>query len=166
MKVLGIDPGLDGALAMFGGAEGAAPKLLNIYQVPAVKSTGRGREIQWSVLNHDWDEKFFWTDHVYLERVMSRHGEGVASAFKFGLVYGGVRGMIAAKLLPVSLVTPGVWKRHYGIQASKSGAVLKAEQLFPEHAPQFRGPRGGLRDGLAEAALIARYGYYQLVNGE
>lgn len=158
MKVLGIDPGLSGALAQWDGES------LTTYEIPTIKSTGRGREVDWSVLNEAWDERFFWADHVFLERVMSRPGEGVSSAFKFGLVFGGLRGMIAAKLLPVTLVTPNVWKKHYGIQASKSGAVIRASQLFPQNAGEFRGPKGGLRDGLAEAALIAKYGFDRLSN--
>ena len=156
MKVLGIDPGLSGALALWDGES------LTMLEIPTMKAQGRGREVNWPLLNEQWDENFFWADHVFLERVMSRPGEGVSSAFKFGLVFGGLRGIIAAKLLPVTLVTPNVWKKHYGIQASKEGAVRRATDLFPEHAGAFRGPKGGLRDGLAEAALIARYGFDKL----
>jgi hypothetical protein len=50
----------------------------------------------------------------------------------------------------------------------KSGreAVEKASELFPDHAYMFYGPRGGLIDGNAEAALIAYYGYQmEMKNG-
>lgn len=161
VKVLGIDPGLFGALALYD-----EDGLHDVLDIPIQKASGRGNEVNWPVLNQQWDDLFFWTDHVFLERVASRPGEGVSSAFKFGTVFGGLRGLCAAKLLPLTLVTPNVWKKSYGIQASKSGAVRRASELFPEQAQQFHGPRGGLRDGPAEAALIARYGFYQLVNGE
>lgn len=151
--VLGIDPGLDGALALWDG------ETLVTMPMPAVKSTGRGREILWPVLNQQWDDKFFWAEHVFLERVGTRPKEGVSSAFKFGLVFGGLRGMIAAKMLPLTLVTPTKWKKSYSLPASKEAAVIRATELFPANAAEFRGPRGGLLDGIAEAALIAKYGY-------
>lgn len=157
MNVLGIDPGLDGAISMWDG------KGLVVYRIPAIKAQGRGREVQWEVLNLAWHEHFWEADHAFIERVMSRHGEGVSSAFKFGFVAGGLRGMIAAKQIPCTQVTPGVWKKWYGIQASKSGAVRRACELFPSNADQFTGPRGGMKDGEAESALIAKYGYDKLM---
>ncbi len=152
-NVLGIDPGLSGALAMWDG------ETLVTMPMPAVKATGRGREVVWPVLNQQWDEHFFWAEHVFLERVGVRPGEGVSSAFKFGLVFGGLRGMIAAKMLPLTLVTPTKWKKAYSLPASKEAAVIRATELFPANAKEFRGPRGGLLDGIAEAALIAKYGH-------
>lgn len=137
-------------------------KALALLEVPKVHSKTRGREVDWPALNQMWDETFFYADHVYLERVSSRPKEGVASAFKFGTVFGGLRALAAAKIIPTTLVTPNVWKKHYGIMASKQGAVLRASELFPSWATEFRGPRGGIKDGVAEAALIALYGYNQI----
>lgn len=156
MNVLGIDPGLSGALAMWNGSQ------LTLAEIPSQKATGRGREVNWSALNEIWDDQFFWADHVFLERIGTRPGEGVSSAFKFGLVFGGLRGLIAAKMLPLTLVTPTKWKKAYNLAAAKEAAVIRASELFPSHASAFRGPRGGLRDGVAEAALIAKYGYDNL----
>lgn len=153
MNILGIDPGLDGALAMWDG------KTMITAEIPAVKSTGRGREIDWSQLNLIWDTLFYWTDEVFLERVGVRRGEGISSAFKFGTVYGGLRGIAAAKMLPVTRVTPTTWKRALKLPASKPAAGLRASDMFPKNAAEFYGPRGGLKDGVAEAALIAWYGY-------
>ena len=165
MNVLGIDPGLSGALVLYGnGPENNwNPKLWEYTEIPTAKATGRGREVLWSELNATWDDVFFWADHAFLERVMSRPGEGVSSAFKFGLVFGGLRGMIAAKLLPVTLVSPSVWMKEMGVgRGSKEASVIRAEELFPTDASMFRGPKGGKKDGLAEAALIAKYGFDKL----
>ena len=157
MIVLGIDPGLSGALASWDGTA------LVTYEIPTAKSSGRGREVIWSELNIDWDNLFFWADHVFLERVMSRPGEGVSSAFKFGLVFGGLRGMIASKLLPCTLVTPSVWMKEMSVgRGSKEASIIRATELFPANAKEFRGPKGGRKDGVAEAALIARYGFDKL----
>ena len=157
MIVLGIDPGLSGALASWDGTD------LFTYEIPTAKSSGRGREVIWSELNMEWDTCFFWADHVFLERVMSRPGEGVSSAFKFGLVFGGLRGMIAAKLIPCTLVTPSTWMKEMGVgRSSKEASIIRATELFPSNAAEFRGPKGGKKDGVAEAALIARYGFDKL----
>jgi len=167
MNVLGIDPGLSGALAMYGDnvqGQRVQPYLQATYEIPTVKSTGRGREVIWAEVNTAFDDLFFWADHAFLERVMSRPGEGVSSAFKFGLVVGGLRGLIAAKLLPLTQVTPPVWMKAMGVgRGSKEASVIRATELFPEHASSFRGVRGGKKDGVVEASLIARYGYFKLL---
>ena len=157
MIVMGIDPGLSGALASWDGDE------LITCEVPTAKSTGRGREVLWPQLDIAWDENFFWAEHAFLERAMARPGEGVSSAFKFGLVFGGLRGMIATKMLPLTLVTPQSWMKVMGVgRGSKEASIIRATELFPSNAREFRGPKGGKRDGVAEAALIARYGFDKL----
>lgn len=154
LNVLGIDPGLNGALAMWDGKE------LTLLEIPTAKSTGRGNEVIWPLLNEQWDAAFFWADHVFMERVGARPGQGVSSMFKFGLVFGGLHGMIAAKLLPLTLVTPVAWMAEMQVgRGSKEASVIRATQLFPTYASRFRGPKGGRKDGVAEAALIAKYGF-------
>ena len=158
MIILGIDPGMSGALASWDGT------FLQVLDIPTVKSTGRGREVVWAELNQKWDEYFIWADHVFLERVHSRPGEGVSSAFKFGTVFGGLRAMAAAKQLPLTLVTPSQWMKVMGVgRGSKEASVLRATEMFPRFATMFRGPKGGKKDGVAEASLIAKYGYDKLI---
>ena len=95
---------------------------------------------------------------------MSRPGEGVSSAFKFGVVFGGLRAITAAKGVPITLVNPSVWMKGMGVgRGSKEASVIRASELFPTYAAEFRGPRGGIKDGVAEAALIAKYGYDKLI---
>jgi crossover junction endodeoxyribonuclease RuvC len=158
MDVIGIDPGLSGALAMYN-----ENGLQDVYEIPTAKSTGRGREVLWAELNEQWNYRFLFAEHTFLEKVMSRPGEGVSSAFKFGLVYGGLIGMNTAKKIPLTMVTPGVWMKEMGVgRGSKEASVIRAEQLFPGHSGLFRGPKGGKKDGAAEAALISKYGYDKL----
>jgi hypothetical protein len=136
MKVVGIDPGLSGGLASWDGS------ILDWWDVVEM----------WAI--HYWD-----ADKVFIEQVSSRPGQGVASTFKFGVVYGGMIGIAYSHTEEVYTVTPRTWKKHYGLDASKEDAVKLAAELFPSHANTFYGPRGGLKDGIAEAALIAKYGY-------
>jgi len=157
MKVLGIDPGLDGALALYEGGN-----VVSILAIPAIKSTGRGREVAWDVLVFNWTAMFPKIDHVFIEKQGVRPGTGASAYFKAGVVYGGLIGIIVSRRLPYTLVTPTVWKKHYSLPAAKEAAVIRASQLFPTNAGSFYGPKGGLRDGNAEAALIAYYGYAKL----
>jgi crossover junction endodeoxyribonuclease RuvC len=103
--VLGIDPGLDGALASYDGEN------LLVIEIQSFKSKGRGRELDWEVL-HNCKQSFSNCTCTYLEKVGSRPGEGVSSAFKFGSIYGGlyttVLGWYGSK---PKLVLPQVWER-------------------------------------------------------
>ncbi len=161
MFILGIDPGLKGALAMWDGQQH-----LDLLDMPIGKSTGRGNEVLWPALNDYWDGLFIWADHVFLERVHSMPREGVSSAFKFGTVFGGLRAMAAAKRLPLTLVTPNQWMKEIGVgKGSKEASIIRATELFPKYAKSFRGPKGGKKDGVAEASLISLYGHRKLVGG-
>lgn len=94
---------------------------------------------------------------VGYEEVASMPDQGVASMFSFGRALGAVEGALAASRLPVLPVRPAQWKRAMRVPAAKDGTVARADQLLPGAAHLWRGPRGGLLDGRAEAALIALY---------
>jgi hypothetical protein len=83
--------------------------------------------------------------------------QGVVSTFSTGLGFGLWCGIIAALGLRNVRPTPSAWKRAMlaGLAPGKGSSVLAASRLFPE-AP-LRGPRGAFLDGRAEALLIAEY---------
>lgn len=164
MRVIGIDPGLDGAIAFYDGIE------LRVLEVPALKARGRGREVNFSRL---WVDFFTivkhpaWkldSYHTFFEHNSVRPHEGVSSAFKNGYTTGALRMLVANR--PVTLVTPGKWKKAMGLGPAKDASVARASELFPGYAGLFVGPRGGPKDGPAEAALIAYYGFNQLKGTE
>jgi hypothetical protein len=167
--VLGVDPGLSGAFVWWDGDQ------MIPAEVPTKKAR-KGREVDWDTLSDHVHNMctLFGTDYAYIEQVASRpaygkdgkHQQGVASAFKFGYVAGGMRGIIASHKIPVKLVPPNIWKMSMQVSADKQQCVDKACELFPEYAGQFYGPKGGLKDGVAEAALIAWYGLDQIRRGE
>lgn len=102
--------------------------------------------------------------HVYIERVGARPvrgtggQQGAASAFTFGKTAGMVEMAAAVFGASYTLVTPVEWKRALRVPADKAGACQRAAQLFPASAALFYGPRGGILDGRAEAAMIALWG--------
>lgn len=158
--ILGIDPGLYGAVAFWD------RQTLSTQPSPVVKSAGRGNEINW-----DW-----WVDalmetlmyfpephYAFVEKVGPRPNESRPAAFKFGFNTGGIRGIIAAWKVPVTPVHPQVWKKAMGVAADKQVTIARACEMFPSAADQFRPVRGTRTkqqaEGAAEAALIAEYGW-------
>lgn len=145
-KVLGVDPGLNGGLALLG------PDGLLVEAMPTFKIEGKGHLDLQAVrsLISAWSP-----DHVFLERQQSMPKQGLASTFKTGFGYGALYGLFAGMLLPVTEVRPADWKRALSCPADKDGARARASQVFPTHAGSWAKKS---QDGVAEAALVAEYG--------
>lgn len=149
--ILGIDPGLGGALALYR-ADGA----LEIVDMPTLQLKKRViNEYALARIVDDWASS---VREVWLEQVGVRPGEGAVGAFSFGRGYGVIRGICAANFLTIVDVTPQTWKRAMKIAGAKDEARAAASALFPACASQFVRKRD---DGRAEAALIALYGALQ-----
>lgn len=160
MEVIGIDPGLNGAIASWDGLT------LNLLSVPTLKAKSRGREVNWEKLYDDFysifDPEYLIIDNAFIERVHAMPRQGVSSMFKFGYIAGGLRMLVAGYRIPITLVTPQKWKKAMGLSSSKDEARALASELFPDYASAFARKKD---DGVAEAALIAYYGY-RLLRGE
>ena len=106
--ILGVDPGLGGAIAFYypGFDRIAAEDMPTVGgDVDAATLSARIAQIR--------------PDLAIVELVASRPGQGVASMFKFGCGFGIVRGVIAAGGVPMHLVTPAKWKRSYGLDSTR-----------------------------------------------
>jgi crossover junction endodeoxyribonuclease RuvC len=116
VRVLGVDPGTTGALAMLD-TELAA---LVVADMPiAVIEVGKMKRRQ---ISEFWLAdllRLYEPDCAWIERVHALPKQGVTSSFSFGLSYGLVRGVLAALSVPVSLVTPQEWKKSFRLGASK-----------------------------------------------
>lgn len=76
------------------------------------------------------------------------------TAFTFGHNCGVVQGVIAARCIPLHMVRPQLWKRHFRLPRDKEQSRALALRLWPDRADLF----GRKRDeGRSEAALLARY---------
>ena len=157
MRILGIDPGLKGAFALWDGTK------LSVIDPPtkSVSSKKTARTMDWDTLFVRLHHADFLSniDVCFLEMAGARPGQGVSSMFKFGQVYGGVQGILAANQIRTTIVSPIKWKNKYGLGATKRLSCERATEIFPQYRDDFYGKRGGLLDGRAEAALIAHYGY-------
>lgn len=153
MRVLGVDPGLDGALGL---VETSLDVVL-ARDMPVAKSgTGQRREVVPTLIA---ELVRVWNPQVaFVEKVHAMPKQGVSSVFTFGLGYGVLLGVLSALEVPIVLVTPRTWKTALGLNADKAGSRAMAMRMFPRDARLFQ--RAG-DDGRAEAVLIAWWGSRQ-----
>lgn len=154
--ILGIDPGLRGAIAYY---RPGAKDELTIVDMPTHQLM-RGGKNKFELDPHALHKLLmpYKLSSVYLEQVNSMPGQGVSSVFAFGKTYGIIIGVLAANGLPYTFVTPQTWKKKLQVPASKDAARARASQLLPAHADKWKLVK---HDGRAEAALIAYYGWLQ-----
>lgn len=151
---IGIDPGLDGGIAVIGGTG----EVRELCATPATRGTPREYlDHEMGAIVHKWSGGR--TTRAAIERAQPMPKQGVRSMFVNGLGFGLWRGILAAHSVPFEMPRPQEWRRVLGLAkgADKAASVALAARLFPGAAGDLRGPRGGLRDGLAEALLIAEY---------
>lgn len=151
--ILGVDPGVSGAVAFY--FTNVADRIA-VEDVPAA-----GGEI--SVPHLASMIRRFAPSLAVMEKVHSMPKQGVSSTFKFGAAFGDVRGVVGALNIPLHLVTPQAWKRHFGLTADKDQSRKLAIRLFPSVAEHFALKK---HDGRAEAALIALFGAETILKRE
>lgn len=142
-RVMGVDPGATGAWAlvndgwatvhdcpMFGGILSESGRILLRRAQPGLVC-------------------------AYVEYAASRPGQGGRSIFSFGVNYGAWLGVLSYEGVRVEIVTPGVWKKYYGLTRDKDESLAKALEVFPAMAKELTRKKD---HGRAEALLIAEYG--------
>lgn len=160
---LGGDPGLDGAIALYvPSVPFSGASLLEVHDMPALKARTSKRRIDlWSLAEQLKRWAFDWDVLATVENVHAMPGQGVTSMFSFGYSTGSLQQALASAKIPFTLVQPATWKAMYRLRGgaeNKAASVDKAVELFPQHRELFFGPKGGPKDGRAEAALLAHYG--------
>lgn len=131
MLYLGIDPGASGACAWCG--DGTKPGFFTFDDTERDTWDGfadlvRGRHTRSAVPRVC----------ALIEHVHSMPGQGVASSFKFGMSYGGLRMALIGNLIPFESITPTQWQKQLGLggrypskTARKNAHKAKAQELFP-----------------------------------
>lgn len=163
--ILGVDPGLGGALALYDWREPHRSKLIDMpVESGKLDAPRLASEVKWAMNDINWVPVI-----GVIENVHSRPRQ--AGAFNFGLSTGIVHGVLAANGIPFVLVAPQVWKVKMGLQrspdepasATKDRARALASKLFPNLADQFKRKKD---DGRAEALLLAVYYHHTLTGGK
>lgn len=145
--ILGIDPGLNGALAWVTD-DG---HLIEVADMPVIEVNGKKKVSPQILTNTIGLRK---TPRLtVLEDPSAMPGQGVTSTWNFAYSCGLVAGVLAGLQYPVAFYRPAVWKRQAGVPADKGAARQMAQRYWP-------GSRAFDRvkdDGRAEAALLARW---------
>jgi crossover junction endodeoxyribonuclease RuvC len=149
MKILGVDPGIRGGLAVvLLNANGA--RLLDAIDIPVIGTAAKERvDI---IALRDW-VLAQQPAHALIERAQAMPKQGASSGFKYGRAVGAIEAVIVGCAVPMTIIEPATWKKFHGLRGGeKELSRQRALQLFPDaHALLAR-----KRDhGRAEAALIA-----------
>jgi hypothetical protein len=154
--VLGIDPGLNGGIAVRGDELGswAEPLPLIDGQLDIKELISMVKNIRTSF------------DKAYIEEVHSVFGSSARNTFQFGRICGQLEAVLTALEIPFEYVKPKVWQPVFfpiggklDPKQRKERCVLAARRLFPtfNFRPTERSKNPHL--GMVDALLIAEYGW-------
>lgn len=138
---IGIDPGASGAIAVIDDSQ----NVIMLQDWP-------GNEIAAAQLLRGWttNRNIF----AAIEKGQSMPKQGVRSMFSFGINCGIWKGILASFEIPFREITPRTWQKGVISKAQdKKPALAAAQRMFP--SAEVTGPRGGAKDGRADALLIA-----------
>ncbi|MAV05642.1 MAG: crossover junction endodeoxyribonuclease [Candidatus Pelagibacter sp.] len=153
MIIIGIDPGLSGAIAVL---ENHIVK--KIFDMP-VMSEGKKNKRQLNsaqlveLIKQNIKNKE--ETAIVVEQVNAMPGQGVTSMFNFGQTFGAIKGICAALGLPIFFVRPAKWKKHFElINSSKDASRTKVIEMYPSISNQLSKKKDVNK---SDAILIARF---------
>lgn len=155
MRIIGVDPGRYGALAFICGGV-----VRDVIDVPLMPDNSQV-QVDGAKLCA-WIDKILPINVAVIENVQPMRGVGADSegmpsgnAFRFGFICGEIRMAFKCYGVPIALVTPGVWKRHFDLlKQGKPASRAKALAVCPEAGFWLQRAKDHNR---GEAVLIGKY---------
>lgn len=157
--ILGIDPGLRGAMCIKGRSQH-----LCLEPMPTI-----GDELHLAELARWLRFHASEIQHAYVEETHPFFKASKKSSMTLGRICGSIEGVLAGIGIPYTRVRPNVWTKamHAGLgenMTAKQKSLLAASRMFPGES--FRVTQDTpIHDGLVDAALIAEYGF-RIYNGK
>ena len=152
MRIIGIDPGLSGGIAILDDL-----KIFDLFDMP-IMSEGKKNKNQLNsaqLVNIIKKHIISANTFVIVEQVSAMPGQGVTSMFNFGQTFGSIKGICAALNLPIFYVRPAKWKKHFElINSSKDASRTKVIEMYPSISDRLSRKKDVNK---ADAILIARY---------
>ena len=153
MKIIGIDPGLSGGIAILDNR-----RVLSIFDMPVMAEGKKNKRQLNSAQLVSLIKENIKSDKevaVIVEQVNAMPGQGVTSMFNFGQTFGAIKGVCAALELPIFFVRPSKWKKHFElINSSKDSSRTKAIEMYPTLSSQMAKKKDVNK---SDAILIARF---------
>ena len=153
MKIIGIDPGLSGALAILDNSN-----VIDVIDLPVMAEGKKNkRQLNSAHLSQYMVKNIVNIEDtvVVVEQVNAMPGQGVTSMFNFGQTFGAIKGIAATLKIPIFFVRPSKWKKHFElIKTSKDASRTKAIEMYPSLADQLSKKKDVNK---SDAILIARF---------
>ena len=153
MIIIGIDPGINGAISII-----ENKKIIEVYDTPTmIDGKKNKRQINGAQVTNIFKERLNGEKEVVVvvEQVNAMPGQGVTSMFNFGQSFGVIKGICAALNLPIYFVRPAKWKKHFNlIKTNKDASRTKVIEAYPEISSKLHRKKDSNR---ADAILIALY---------
>lgn len=155
MQFIGIDPGLQGAIAVLG-IDGSK----EVYPMPPGKNFPEPLLVVDLLKRITYGKKFA----VAIERIQCRPGQGIVAASNYAFGAGVIHGCLhSLNPTEIHIINPQVWQKwvwaHYGTHGDDTKQKTYQSMLaaHPDMAPKFITIRGKLLDGNSDATAIATY---------
>ncbi len=139
MILLGIDPGVQGALALFDKGENR----VTVHDMPDTTDALFELVQSFPPVTSCMIEKPFYPKVI-----------GTKNVAKIAEAYGRIKTVLFICGIPVREVSPADWKAALRLSGSKAASRARAGEMWPDDAHQWRLVK---HDGRAEAALLAWY---------
>lgn len=155
MRIIGIDPGLTGAVAFIDGEDAGVADMPTgpFFKTGFVKRAVRARSLREILQGLAGDGERV---PAVIERVHAGGGQGASSVFSLGMSFGiALAAIDAVPALELVMVEPGTWKKHFGLPRDKSASIAKAVSLWPALEEDFLARKKD--HNRAEALLLARW---------
>jgi len=152
MKIIGIDPGLSGAIAIIGDSVTVTP-LAKLTEHDAARHVAANTDA------------FAFIEKVGANRGPEGRRQGASSMFTFGQSYGFLRGLLVALEIPFDEVLPQRWQQPFGLIRKNKNETTTQKKNRHKAKSQSLFPSVKITHAVADALLIAEYGR-RLRNGE
>ena len=157
MLIIGIDPGISGAICFF--ENGQVKEIINMPVMADGKKNKRQingpqtyNEILKRINNYPIKDII-----VVIEQVSAMPGQGVTSMFNFGQSFGVIKGICSAMQLSIFFIRPAKWKKYFGlIKTEKDASRTKVIEIFPYISSELSRKKDSNK---ADAVLIASFFY-------
>ncbi len=155
MLIIGIDPGITGAICFFEDNE-----IKDIIEMPNMAEGKKNKKQingpqMFNEINERIKEKSKKDIAVVVEKVSAMPGQGVTSMFNFGQSVGVIKGICSAMQLPIFYVSPAKWKKYFNlIKTEKDASRTKVIEMFPYISSKLSKKKDSNK---ADAILIATF---------
>jgi crossover junction endodeoxyribonuclease RuvC len=151
--ILAIDPGISGAIAVYE----TGVDNVEVYDMPLLDGDVDPHQLTTMI-------KAAKPDYAVIEKVHPMPKEGVSGVWRFSAAYTTARVVVMLLGIPLTLVSPALWKNRMNLKGGKEGkeqARNLAIQTFPDSHAQLNRKKD---HGRAEAALLAVYASRTLIH--